>query len=48
MIIDSMPKWATAAEKIYVQITRHARSPRLTLCGLTAEIAEDADDLTER
>ncbi|GAA3942980.1 hypothetical protein GCM10022629_62370 [Amorphoplanes auranticolor] len=41
-------KQATAAEKIYVQTTRQTRLGWLTLSGLTAEIAKDADDLTER
>jgi hypothetical protein len=43
-----VPKVRTTAEKIYAQRTRHPGWPWLIFWALTAEIAENADDQTER
>jgi hypothetical protein len=46
--VDPALKRATVTEKIYVRSARQARPSWLRSSWLTAEIAEDADDLTER
>lgn len=39
---------ALGDQKTYVERTRHPRSDQLTFVGLTSEIANDADELSDR